>query len=175
MMVILDLYVINYPPTSFVAPVEYYKYMLDNPGDKDSDVLYRNDNGHFTNVTKEAGLSTFGLSLGIVASDVNNDGYIDIFVSNDFNSPDFLFINNQDGTFTNQINTVLQQTSFFGMGADIADFNNDGLLDIFQLDMSSADNFRSKANMSSMAPDVFYKSVEIGFTSSEYAKFIAIE
>lgn len=158
----LDLYVINYPPTSFVAPVEYYHYMLENHTDKDSDKLYRNDNGHFTDVTREAGLSSFGLSLGVVASDVNNDGYTDIFVSNDFNAPDFLYINNQDGTFTNQINTSLQQTSFFGMGADIADFNNDGFMDIFQLDMSAADNFRSKANMSSMNPDVFYKSVEIG-------------
>ena len=158
----LDLYVINYPPTVFVAPVEYYDYMLDNHELPDSDRLYRNDNGHFTDVTIESGLSSFGLSLGVVASDVNNDGYADIYVSNDFNAPDFLFINNQDGTFTNQIDTSLQQTSFFGMGADIADFNNDGYLDIFQLDMSAADNFRSKANMSAMEPNVFYKSVDIG-------------
>ena len=79
-----------------------------------------------------------------------------------FNAPDFLFINNQDGTFTNQIQTCLQQTSFFGMGADIADFNNDGWMDIFQLDMSAEDNFRSKANMSSMDPDAFYSSVDLG-------------
>ena len=158
----LDLYVINYPPTSFVAPIEYYDYMLDNHDLHDSDRLYRNDNGHFTDVTVASGLSSFGLSLGVVASDLNNDGYTDIFVSNDFNAPDFLFINNQDGTFTNQINTSLQQTSFFGMGADIADFNNDGLMDIFQLDMSAADNFRSKANMSAMDPAAFYKSVDVG-------------
>lgn len=158
----LDLYIITYPPTSFTAPVEYYHYMLDNHADEDSDRLYRNDNGRFTDVTKEAGLSSFGLSLGVVASDINNDGYIDLFISNDFNAPDFLFVNNQDGTFTNQIQTVLQQTSFFGMGADIADFNNDGYMDIFQLDMSANDNFRSKANMSSMNPDAFYKTVDLG-------------
>ena len=117
---------------------------------------------NFLTVTIEAGLSSFGLTLGVVASDVNNDGYTDLYVSNDFNAPDFLFINNQDGTFTNQINTSLQQTSFFGMGADIADYNNDGYMDIFQLDMSAADHFRSKANMSSMDPDAFYKSVDIG-------------
>ena len=158
----LDLYVINYPPTSFVAPVEYYAYMQDNHELKDSDRLFRNDDGHFTDVTEEAGLSSFGLSLGVVASDINNDGYTDIFISNDFNAPDFLFINNQDGTFTNQINASLQQTSFFGMGADIADFNNDGYMDIFQLDMSAEDNFRSKANMSAMDPVAFYNSVEYG-------------
>jgi len=158
----LDLYVINYPPTSFTAPVDYYKHMLANHPKEFSDVMYRNDGGRFTDVTEEAGLRTFGLSLGVVASDINDDGYTDIFVSNDFNAPDFLFINNQDGTFTNQINTAMQQTSFFGMGADIADFNNDGLMDIFQLDMSAADNFRSKANMSSMNPAVFYQSVELG-------------
>ena len=158
----LDLYVINYPPTSFVAPVDYYQYMLANHPKEDSDVLYRNDNGKFTDVTEEAGLRTFGLSLGLVTADVNDDGFTDIFVSNDFNAPDFLFINNQDGTFTNQIDYCLRQTSFFGMGADIADFNNDGFMDIFQLDMSAADNFRSKANMSSMNPAVFYQSVELG-------------
>ena len=158
----LDLYVINYPPTSFTAPVEYYHYMLENHPEEDSDKLFRNDGGHFTDVTDEAGLRSFGLSLGLVASDVNGDGYTDLFISNDFNAPDFLFINNQDGTFTNQIQTSLQQTSFFGMGADIADFNNDGMVDIFQLDMSADDNFRSKANMSSMDPDAFYRSVELG-------------
>lgn len=158
----LDLYVTSYPPTSFVAPVAYYSYMLTNHSPEDSDKLFRNDNGKFTDVTEEAGLSSFGLSLGVVASDVNDDGYIDIFVSNDFNAPDFLFINNQDGTFTNQIDVSLQQTSFFGMGADIADFNNDGYLDIFQLDMSAEDNFRSKANMSAMDPAAFYESVDAG-------------
>ena len=102
------------------------------------------------------------MSLGVVASDINHDGYPDLFISNDFNAPDFLFINNQDGTFTNQINASLQQISFFGMGADIADFNNDGHMDIFQLDMSAEDNFRSKANMSSMDPEAFYNSVNYG-------------
>ena len=136
--------------------------MLDNHPPEDSDRLFRNDNGTFTDVTEAAGLSSFGLSLGVVASDVNNDGYEDLFISNDFNAPDFLFINNQDGTFANQINTSLQQTSFFGMGTDIADFNNDGYMDIFQLDMSAEDNFRSKANMGAMDTEAFYNSVKYG-------------
>ena len=158
----LDLYVANYPPTSFVAPVEYYHYMLENHPKYDSDILLRNDGGKFTDVTEEAGLRNFGLSLGVVTSDINNDGYPDIFVSNDFNAPDFLYLNNQDGTFTDITDTSLQQISFFGMGADISDYNNDGLVDIFQLDMSAEDNFRSKANMSAMNPAAFYSSVDLG-------------
>ncbi|MBX2816110.1 MAG: VCBS repeat-containing protein [Saprospiraceae bacterium] len=158
----LDLYVVTYPPTSFAAPVQYYHYMLENHPPEDSDRLYRNDNGRFVDVTEEAGVRNFGLSLGLVVSDLNGDRYPDIFVSNDFNAPDYLFINNQDGTFTNRIDTCLQQTSFFGMGADAADFNNDGHIDLFQLDMSAEDNFRSKANMSSMDPEAFYTSVDLG-------------
>lgn len=158
----LDLYVANYPPTSFKAPVDYYRYMIDNHEKRDSDHLYRNDGGFFTDVTTESGISNFGLSLGVVASDYNNDGFPDIYISNDFNSPDYLYLNNGDGTFSNEILNSLQQTSFFGMGVDAADFNNDGWVDLFQLDMNAADNFRSKANMSSMNPEVFYQSVAMG-------------
>ena len=158
----LDLYVANYPPTSFTAPVDYYKYKIDNHNERESDHLYRNEGDHFVDVTQEAGISNFGLSLGIVASDFNNDGYPDIYISNDFNAPDFMYINNGDGTFSNDILNTLQQTSFFGMGVDASDFNNDGWIDIFQLDMNAADNFRSKANMSSMNPEVFYQSVSLG-------------
>ena len=158
----LDLYVANYPPTSFTAPVDYYKYRIDNHQKRDSDHLYRNEGDHFVDVTEESGISNFGLSLGIVASDFNNDGFPDVYISNDFSSPDFMYMNNGDGTFTNDILNTLQQTSLFGMGVDASDFNNDGWVDIFQLDMNAADNFRSKANMSSMNPQVFYQSVALG-------------
>jgi hypothetical protein len=154
--------VANYPPTSFTAPVDYYKYRIDNHQKRDSDHLYRNEGGHFVDVTEESGISNFGLSLGIVASDFNNDGFPDVYISNDFSSPDFMYMNNGDGTFTNDILNTLQQTSLFGMGVDASDFNNDGWVDIFQLDMNAADNFRSKANMSSMNPQVFYQSVALG-------------
>ena len=123
----LDLYVANYPPTSFTAPVDYYKYMIDNHEDRDSDHLYRNDGNYFTDVTKESGVSNFGLSLGVVASDFNNDGYSDIYISNDFNAPDFMYINNGDGTFTNDILNSLKQTSFFGMGVESVAWTTDAL------------------------------------------------
>lgn len=158
----LDLYVANYPPTSFTAPVDYYRYMIDHHEPRDSDHLYRNDGDQFVDVTQESGISNFGLSLGVVASDFNNDGFTDVYISNDFNAPDYMYLNNGDGTFKNEILNSLQQTSFFGMGVDAADFNNDGWVDLFQLDMNAADNFRSKANMSSMNPEVFYQSVTLG-------------
>lgn len=104
--------------------------------------LYRNDNGHFKDVSEEAGIIsnvlTFGLGLAI--SDVNNDNWPDIYVSNDFNEPDYLFINNKNGTFTDQMRESMDQVSLYSMGSDIADYNNDGLTDIYTLDMLPEDN-----------------------------------
>jgi len=148
----LDLYVTNYPPTRFDAPNYFYQFKMNNASDTETDKLYRNDGGKFTNVTDEAGLRSFGLSNSVTVSDLNNDGWSDIYVSNDFSTPDFLYINNKDGTFTNIIHSSLKQTSLYGMGVDIADFNNDQLLDIMQMDMTPNDNFRSKADMASMNP-----------------------
>jgi len=158
----LDLYVANYPPTSLIASTDYYKYKLENHDHSESDHLYRNDSGHFVDVTKEAGISNFGLTLGIIATDLNNDGYTDVYVSNDFASPDYMYINNGDGTFSNEILNSFKQTSQFGMGIDASDFNNDGWIDIFQLDMNYSDNYNSKTNMLSMDRFDFYRTVDLG-------------
>ncbi len=159
----LDLYVINYPITSFKAPAFQYQAMMEHAVPELSSHLYKN-NGDltFTDVTKEAGLLSFGLSIGLSVADINKDGYKDIYVSNDFASPDFIYFNNGDGTFTERSKEVTKQTSFYGMGTDIADFNNDGLLDIVQLDMSPKTHKRSKENMSSMDPINFQKIIELG-------------
>ena len=77
-------------------------------------------------------------------ADFNNDGLQDIYVSNDFSTPDFLYINNGDGTFTDKIKESTNQTAFYGMGTDAADINNDGLIDLMQVDMASQDNRRQK-------------------------------
>ena len=159
----LDLYVANYPPTPFDAPNAYYYYKMQNVKDEESDNLYRNDNGIFTKVTDEAGLRSYGLTLSATIGDINNDSYPDIFVSNDFSSPDYMYLNNQDGTFTDIIKESTSQTSFYGMGADIADFNNDFNLDYIQVDMDARDNRRSKANMASMNVDLFWSTVNYGF------------
>ncbi len=160
----LDLYVANYPPTPFSTPPEIYKYKMRNTQDVETDKLFRNENGtKFTDVTDEAGLRSFGLSLSATVSDLNDDGWPDIYVSNDFSTPDYLFLNQKDGTFKEHVKEATKNTSFYGMGVDIADFNNDTLLDFFQVDMSPNDNRRSKANMASMNPELFYSIVDAGF------------
>ncbi|PCE64538.1 VCBS repeat-containing protein [Sediminicola luteus] len=126
--------------------------------------LYRNDNGKFTDITQEAGLSRpiFGLGLGI--SDFNDDGFLDFYISSDYYLPDALFINNGNGTFTDKIKEYTQQISYYGMGLDIADLNNDGLQDIFVLDMAAQDHVRSKTLMASMNTKRFdYLTKEAGY------------
>lgn len=159
----LDLYVANYPPTNFKAPNHYYLSMQRFHKPHESDHLYRNDGNGFVDVTEEAGVRSFGLSLSATVGDVNGDGWPDLYVSNDFSTPDYFYINNQDGTFSEKGKTMTKNTSFYGMGVDISDFNNDGLLDIFQVDMSSQDNRRAKANMASMDPELFWGTVNAGF------------
>lgn len=159
----LDAYVANYEETSFGTFIYQYQHKVNNPTWKTSDHLYRNDNGHFTDVTEEAGILNFGLAVGIITVDFNQDGLTDIYVSNDFNTPDYFYLNNGDGTFTNQAKTTLQHTAFYGMGVDAADYNHDGLLDFVQMDMTPSDNFRSKANMASMSISNFWKNVDAGF------------
>jgi hypothetical protein len=159
----LDLYVANYPPTAFNVPNFHYAFKQRHPKELDTDRLYRNEGNSFVDVTKEAGLETFGLSLSATVSDLNQDGYPDLYVSNDFSTPDYLFINNQDGTFSEQVKKSTKNTSFYGMGVDIADFNNDGLTDIMQVDMTAQINRRAKANMASMNPKLFWSTVNSGF------------
>ena len=159
----LDLYVANYPPTKFDSPSFVYLYNMKNVSDTDMDYLYRNDGNKFTNVTNESGLRNFGLTLSTTVGDLNNDTWPDIYVSNDFRSPDYMFINNQDGTFKEVVKKATKHTSFYGMGVDIADFNNDGNLDIFQVDMDAKDNRRKKTNMASMNIALFWDVVNSGF------------
>ena len=159
----LDLYVANYPMTPFDAPSSYYSFKMQNPKDYETDNLYRNDGSLFTRVTEDAGLRTYGLTLSATVGDLNNDSFPDIYISNDFSSPDFMYMNNGDGTFTDVVKESTNQTSFYGMGVDIADFNNDQYLDYIQVDMDAKDNRRSKANMASMNPDLFWSTVNYGF------------
>jgi len=114
------------------------------------DHLYQNNNGHFTEVTKQAGIhgTLMSFGLGISIGDINGDRYPDIYVSNDFFERDYLYINQKNGTFKDQLDTLLSHTSFASMGADIGDVNNDGYPDIFTTDMLPADDYRLKTTLS---------------------------
>ncbi|PRX45697.1 FG-GAP-like repeat-containing protein [Salegentibacter salegens] len=159
----LDVYIANYPPTRFDAPNFVYEYQMKAVTDLQTDHLMRNDGGKFTDVTNEAGVRSFGLTLSATVGDLNNDGWPDLYISNDFSSPDYMYINNGEGSFREVVKDATSHTSFYGMGVDIADYNNDGLLDIYQVDMSAKKNRRKKANMASMNPDLFWGTVEAGF------------
>ena len=159
----LDLYVANYPATGFKTPAYSYAIYVDSKEEAKSDKLYQNKgDGTFEDVTVQSGILNFGLSLSATVGDFNQDGWEDIYVSNDFASPDYFYFNNGDGTFRDEVKTTTKHTAFFGMGTDVADINNDGLLDILQMDMTPEDNRRNKANMASMNIAGFWEIVNYG-------------
>lgn len=127
--------------------------------------FYRNDNGFFKDITRQAGIQSSALSYGLGAgiSDINQDGWPDIYVSNDYAVPDRLYINNQKGGFREVSHEQIGHTSNFSMGNDVADINNDQLPDIFTLDMLPEDNRRQKLLMSPDNYDKFDLGVRSGF------------
>ena len=141
----LDLYVLVDLLDVF-SPNKYRP--KNNTGDANSnDQLYRNDlaeKGSFTNVSREAGIIHEGYGLGVSIVDINDDGWQDIYVSNDYLSNDLLYINQQDGSFRNEISSYFKHQTHSAMGNDVADINNDGLPDIITMDMLPKDNQRLK-------------------------------
>lgn len=111
--------------------------------------LYRNDNGHYVDVSQEAGIygSKIGFGLGVSIGDVNRDGWMDIYVANDFFERDYLYINNKNGSFTESLEEQIRETSLGAMGADIADINNDAWPDIFITEMTPEGNSRYKTKV----------------------------
>ena len=134
-----------------------------------TDKLLRNDwndslkHAVFTDVSKQAGILIEGHGLGVNIADINNDGWKDIYVSNDYISNNHLYINNHDGTFTDRCSEYLKHTSKNAMGNDIADINNDGLADIIELDMAPADNYRQKMMNSNTSYQTFQSSAQFGY------------
>jgi hypothetical protein len=168
----LDLYLLN---NSFI-PVNTLNYannrdlrakdwpvadFLKGGGDR----LMRNDKGQFTDVSKEAGIygSLIGFGLGVTVGDVNNDHYPDIYISNDFFERDYLYINQHNGTFTEELEKWTQHISLSSMGADMADINNDGYPDIFTTDMLPDDEYRLKTTASFETIDVNRLTIKKGF------------
>jgi hypothetical protein len=149
-----------------------YRYMNHPPAKNGSNPstgkLFRNDwnstlkHPVFTDVSRESGIQTEGYANAVYITDINKDGWKDIFVSNDFLLPDLLWINNHDGTFTDQLGTYFKHITANAMGCDMGDINNDGLMDMVELDMSPEDNFRKKMMLQSNK-DVLFRNGE-GYT-----------
>jgi hypothetical protein len=155
----LDLFVANQPPNSLQKKQELkfsknYIY---------TDRLYRNDGNRFTDVTVASGIKNYNYTLSVTAIDYNKDGYTDLYLACDYEEPDQLFRNNGNGTFTDVAEEAFRHMSNFSMGADVADINNDGHLDIFTADMVAEDNFRLKTNMSGMNPERFWELANNGY------------
>ncbi len=132
------------------------------------DQLYQNDNGKFIDVSKEAGIfqGAIGYGLGMSISDINNDGYPDIYVGNDFFENDYLYINQKNGTFKEVITAGqnnIQHTSHFSMGVDIADINNDGLTDILSLDMLPEDIVTYKSSGTEYSFPIYNQYLKNGY------------
>jgi enediyne biosynthesis protein E4 len=129
------------------------------------DHLYRNDDGLFKEVTSKAGIhgGLISFGLGVSVSDINRDGWPDVFVSNDSYERDYLYINQKNGTFKDEMEQWFQHTSFSSMGADIADINNDGYVDLFTTDMLPTDDYRLKTTGSFDNISLFNSKLKSGF------------
>ena len=159
----LDLFLVNNSPrpvTSF--GVRNTRNVRDpNGGEK----LFRNDGGHFTDVSVEAGIHSpaIAFGLGVAVSDVNRDGWPDVYVSNDFFERDYLYLNKHDGTFSEALDQQAPVLSYFSMGLDVADIDNDGWPDIYTTDMLPDDEYRLKSTSAFEGWDVYQQKVRNGF------------
>ena len=160
---LLDLLVINNSPRPITSlGNQNTRRIRDQAG---GTRLYHNVGGHFVDVSEKAGIfgSEIGLGLGLVVSDVNRDGWPDIYISNDFFENDYLYINNRDGTFSEVLERQLPYSSYFSMGLDIADVNNDGWPDIYTTDMLPEDEYRLRTTSSFESWDVYQTNLRKGF------------
>jgi len=164
----LDMFLLNHNVIK-IDNMEFARYKNETDplaGNK----LYRNDNNHFTEVSKQAGIIqnplTFG--LGVAIADINQDGWQDIYVTNDYNERDYLYINKHDGTFAEDATNCFGHLSHFSMGVDIADFNNDALPDVMTLDMLPEDNQRQKL----LQLQENYESFELMLSQDLYKQYM---
>ncbi len=169
----LDMYLLNTKLGS--RDVDRFSGNDSHDDKTDVDKLFRNDwndslhHPVFRDVSKEAGITQHGYGLGLAIADLNNDGWKDIYISNDFYGSDVLLMNNRNGTFTNKISECIKHTSQSSMGNDIADINNDGLPDIMTVDMDPADNLRKKKNMGPSNYNI-YQNMIYGNYSLQYSR-----
>jgi len=160
----LDLYQVTNQLNDPKTPIRFRPKLTDGSA-LNTDRLYRNNgNGTFTNVSKEAGITIEGWGHAVCITDINLDGWPDIYVSNDFVANDLLYINNKNGTFTNRLPEYFKHTGWNAMGTDMADINNDGLVDLVSLEMLPEDNLRKKRMLSGNEYYNYFNSERFGYT-----------
>jgi hypothetical protein len=159
----LDCYLLNnsFRPTSTLGYTNIRKERDEFGGHK----FFQNTNGHFNDVSEQAGIygSVIGFGLGVTVADLNNDNWPDIYVANDFFERDYIYINNKNGTFSEKLEDQLGHISMFSMGADIADLNNDGYVDILSTDMLPEDDYRLKTVASFESYDLYQIKLKNGY------------
>lgn len=154
-----DLLLVNQPPNPGpLSPLKGIEFRSPELGIR----FLENNGGRFSDVTNSIGIAHAGYGLSASIADVNNDGWLDVFVAHDYNSPDKLYLNRDGKRFEDVTNDAMKQMSFFTMGTDIGDINNDGQMDLVSVDMVADDPYRSKANMGGMVPEAFWEVVESG-------------
>lgn len=164
----LDVYIVNNEINKDKFPDGFHT-ILKNGENPSTGQLFRNDwndslhHPVFTDVSKQAGIQTEGYGHSVAIADFNNDGWKDIYVTNDFVTNDLLWINNHDGTFTEQLSHYFKHTSANAMGCDVADINNDGLPDVVTLDMNPEDNYRKKMMMNANNYQRYQNSDKYGY------------
>ena len=164
----LDCYILNnsYKPVSSLG----YRNLRNVRDEFGGHKLYRNDNDHFVDISESAGIygSIIGFGLSVTVGDINQDSWPDLYISNDFYERDYLYINNQNGTFTEKLTEYIGHLSMFSMGADIADINNDGYPDIFSTDMLPEEDFRVKTLVAFETYDIY----QLRLTNGYYHQFM---
>ena len=165
----LDVYIANHP-VNFKLALDFFNYINYEEDTISSDKLYENIGGSFIDVTKKAGLNRDnGFGLSITTFDVNGDGWLDIYIANDFLAPDFLYISQQDKTFKNEIKERFSKLSLFSMGSDASDINNDGQLDLLVVDMDPHGHYRKKKYDLAL-PMEYYKIQKRFFEIDQFSK-----
>jgi enediyne biosynthesis protein E4 len=173
----LDLFLLNHNPKAFTTLDEHSSpAILKEPAPTIKVKLYKNTNNKFTDVSDYSGLvnSSFTYGLGAGIADVNNDGWPDIYISNDYSAPDYFYINNGNGTFSDQLSAQIGHTSLYSMGNDIADVNNDGLQDILTLDMLPEDNHRQKQLFAPDNYEYYNLRLKLGFHYQDMRNMLQI-
>ncbi len=158
----LDLYVANHPFNWAINMDKPFK-RTDNFNDTFTHRLYENTGKVFKDITQQAGIACYSFGLAVTAADLNLDGFQDLYVCNDYDYPDFVWMNNGNGTFTDRRAEMFAHTSFYSMGCDIGDVNHDGLPDVITLDMLPPDNYRKKTQVGPLNWDRYSMRIRNGY------------